>query len=138
MNTMLSVLLLAAVAATPAEVPEVRALLVTHVRFADKDREKIAATAIELLASSSSSCPAKAEDFEGAFRQCHLYVKPAKPQEIIVNRRQKVTVEELIISFPTNTGAILVRSGKEHIHFTKFGYESAKKLQELFKTASPQ
>ena len=47
---------------------EVNAVLVTHLEFTESDREKIAETAIKLLASSSSSCPTGEKGFESVTR----------------------------------------------------------------------
>ena len=46
MNTVL-LLLASVVPAEPAAVPEVRALLVTHLGFTEKDREKLADAAVK-------------------------------------------------------------------------------------------
>src|SRR5947209_5734953 len=114
MNTALF-LLLPVVAAEPAKVPEVRALLVTHLGFTEKEREKITDAAVKMLASCSSSCSSQEKDFEAIFRQCHLHVKFAKPREINVKHEgKKLKVDEFVISFPTNTGGIWVKSGDDY------------------------
>jgi len=126
---------------TPAEppaVPQVRALLVTHLGFAEKDREKITDAAAKLLSSCHSSCPSTEKDFESIFRQCHLHVKFAQPPEVAVKEGKKVKVDELIVSFPTNTGGIWVRSGDEYRYFTKFEYEPCLAIHELLKAGKPQ
>jgi hypothetical protein len=117
--------------------PQVHALLVTHLGFGDKDRDKIAETAVKLLASCSSSCPSSEKDFESIFRQCHLHVKFAKPREVTADR-QKVKVDELVVSFPTNTGGIWVRMGTDYRYFTKFACEQCIALHELLKAGKPQ
>jgi hypothetical protein len=136
MNTALF-LLLTIPAADPA-IPEVRALLVTHLGFAEKDREKIADAALKMLASCHSSCPSTEKDFESLFRQCHLHVKFAKPREVVVQRTEKVKVDELIVSFPTNIGGIWVRSGDDYRYFTKFEHENCLAINELLKAGKPQ
>ena len=140
MNALMSLLVLLPVAADPADLPQVRGLLVTHLAFEPKDREEVAATAIKLLASCHSSCPSKEEDFEKIFRQCHLHVKFSKPQEVTVehSKNRKMKVDELVVSFPTNTGGIWVRSGKDYNYFTKFEYEHCLALHELMKAGKPQ
>jgi hypothetical protein len=137
MNTALF-LLLTFTAAEPPAVPEVRALLVTHLGFTEKDREKIAAAATQLLLSCHSSCPSTEKDFESIFRQCHLHVKLAKPIDVDVKHGKKVKVDELVVSFPTNTGGIWVRSGDEYHYFTKFEYEHCLAIHELLKAGKPQ
>jgi hypothetical protein len=117
--------------------PQVRALLVTHLGFEEKDRDKIAEAAVKLLASCSSSCPSSEKDFESIFRQCHLHVKFAKPRELTADR-QKVNVDELVVSFPTNTGGIWVRIDKDYRYFTKFDCEQCLALHELLKAGKPQ
>ena len=136
MNTAF-LLLLPVLAADAPAVPEVRALLVTHLGFADKDREKLAEAAVKMLASCSSSCPSSEKGFESLFRQCHLHVKFAKPREVTADRK-KIKVDELIVSFPTNTGGIWVRSGEDYYYFTKFAYEPCLEINELLKAGKPQ
>jgi hypothetical protein len=130
-------LLLPALAADPAPVPEVRALVVTHLGFADKDREKLAEAAIKLLASCSSSCPSSEKDFQSLSKQCHLHVKFAKPREVTADRRE-IKVDELIVSFPTKTGGIWVRTGEDYHYFTKFQHEHCLEIHELLKAGKPQ
>jgi hypothetical protein len=125
-------------AAEPAARLEVRALLVTHLGFSDKDREKVAEAAVQMLASCHSSCASSAKDFESLFRQCHLYVKLAKPREVPVRDGIKIKMDEMIISFPTNTGGIWVRSGEDYYYFTKFEHERCLEIHELMKTGKPQ
>ena len=138
MNTAL-VLLLFVPAAEPATAPEVRALLVTHLGFTEPQREKLAGAAVKMLASCGSSCPSLEKDFQSLFKQCHLHVKFAKPREIAVrNERTKLKVDELIVSFPTNTGGIWVRSGDDYSYFTKFEYEHCLEINELLKSGKPQ
>jgi hypothetical protein len=135
----LAVLLAVTVVATEKDaVPDVRALLVTHLEFTDKDRAKLADTVIKLLASCGSSCPSTEKDFESIHRQCHLHVKFAKPQEVTVTRTEKVKVDELVVSFPTNTGGIWVRIGTDYRYYTKFDYEQCKAVHELLKAGKPQ
>jgi hypothetical protein len=131
-------LLLPVLAAGPAAVPEVRALLVTHLGFTDTDREQLAEAAVKLLASCHSSCPSAEKDFESLFRQCHLHVKFSKPREVTVQEGKRVKVDELIISFPTNTGGIWVRSGDDYRYFTKFEHEPVLEIHELLKRGKPQ
>jgi hypothetical protein len=132
-------LLLPVVAAEPAAVPEVRALLVTHLGFTEKEREKLADAAVKLLSSCSSSCPSKEKDFEAIFRQCHLHIKFAKPREVAVRGEgKKIQVDEFVVSFPTNTGGIWVRCGDDYSYFTKFEYEHCLKINELLKAGKPQ
>jgi hypothetical protein len=137
MNTALF-LLFPVLAAEPAAVPKVRALVVTHLGFTEKDREKLADAAARMLASCSSSCSTAEKDFESIFRQCHLHVKFAKPREVAVNGAEKVMVDELVISLPTNTGGIWVRCGKDYRYFTKFDYKSCLEIHELLKAGKPQ
>jgi hypothetical protein len=137
MNTALFLLLTFIVAEPPAG-PEVRALLVTHLGFTEKDREKIADAAAKLLSSCHSSCPSTEKDFESIFRQCHLHVKFAKPPEVTVKEGKKIKVDELVVSFPTNTGGIWVRSGDEYYYFTKFEHEACLAIQVLLKAGKPQ
>jgi hypothetical protein len=126
-------------AAEPAAVPEVRALLVTHMGFTEKDRQKLANAAVKMLSSCSSSCPSAEKDFQSIFRQCHLHVKFARPREVAVKREgKKVKVDELIISFPTNTGGIWVRTGDDYHYFTKFECEPCLEIHELLKAGKPQ
>lgn len=134
----LSLLLLAAVSADPADVPDVRALLVTHLKFEEQDREQVGAAAAAVLASCSSSCPSTGEDFEGVFRQCHLYVKFPSPREVTVRGSQKVKVDAMVISFPTNTGGVWVRSGKDYAYYTKFDYKACQALHEAMKAGKPE
>jgi hypothetical protein len=136
MNTVLF-LLLPILAADPAAGPEVRALVVTHLGFSDKDREKLADAAVKMLASCSSSCPSSEKDFESLFKQCHLHVKFAKPREVTADRK-KIKVDELIVSFPTNTGGIWVRTGEDYHYFTKFAHEHCLEIHELLKAGKPQ
>jgi hypothetical protein len=137
MYALLSLLILVPVAADPADIPQVRGLLVTHLGIEQKDREEVAATAIKLLSSCHSSCPSKEEDFEKIFRQCHLHVKFSKPQDVTVGQTQKMKVDELVVSFPTNTGGIWVRSREDYNYFTKFEYKHCLALHELMKAGKP-
>jgi len=137
MNALVCLLAFTGVGPQEASLPEVRALLVTHLGFEEKDRGKIAETAVKLLASCSSSCPSSEKDFESIFRQCHLHVKFAKPREVTADR-QKVKVDEFVVSFPTNTGGIWVRIGTDYHYFTKFACEQCLALHELLKTGKPQ
>jgi hypothetical protein len=121
----------------PAAVPEVRAVLVTHLGFTEKDREKLAKAAVKMLSSCGSSCPSSEKDFQSLFKQCHLHVKFAKPRKVTADRKT-VMVDELIVSFPTNTGGIWVRSGEDHSYFTKFEYETCLEIHELLKAGKPQ
>ena len=130
-------LLLPGLAADTAAVPEVRALLVTHLGFTEKQREKLAEAAVKMLGSCSSSCPSSEKDFESLFKQCHLHVKFAKPREVTADRK-KIRVDELIVSFPTNTGGIWVRTGEDYHYFTKFQHEPCLEIQELLKAGKPQ
>ena len=50
-------LLLPVLPADAPAVPEVRALLVTHLGFTEPQREKLAGAAVKMLASCGSSCP---------------------------------------------------------------------------------
>ena len=136
MNTAL-LLLLPVLAADSAPVPEVRALVVTHLAFADKDRKSLAEAAVKMLSSCHSSCPSSEKDFESLFKQCHLHVKFAKPREVTADRK-KVMVDELIVSFPTNTGGIWVRTGEDYHYFTKFQHEHCLEIHELLKAGKPQ
>jgi hypothetical protein len=129
--------LLPLLGAEPVAVPEVRALAVTHLRFAEKDREKLAEAAVKMLASCSSSCPSSEKDFESLLKQCHLHVKFAKPREVTADHK-KVQVDELIVSFPTNTGGIWVRTGEDYHYFTKFAHEHVLEIHELLKAGKPQ
>jgi hypothetical protein len=137
MSAFLCLLAFSVVGTQEAAVPEVRALLVTHLGFEEKDRAKIAEAAVKLLASCSSSCPSSEKDFESIFRQCHLHVKFAKPREVTADR-QKVKVDEFVVSFPTNTGGIWVRIDKDYRYFTKFACEQCLALHELLKAGKPQ
>ena len=137
MNAVVCLLALAAAGTQQAAPPQVRALLVTHLGFEEKDRDKIAEAAVKLLASCSSSCTSSEKDFESIFRQCHLHVKFAKPREVTADR-QKVNVDELVVSFPTNTGGIWVRMGTDYRYFTKFACEQCLALHELLKAGKPQ
>ena len=136
MNTAILVLL-SVFGADPASVPEVRALLVTHLGFTEKEREKLAEAGVKMLASCSSSCPSSEKDFESLFKQCHLHVKFARPREVTADRK-KIKVDELIVSFPTNTGGIWVRTGEDYHYFTKFQHEHCLEIQELLKAGKPQ
>jgi hypothetical protein len=136
MNTAI-IVLLSVLGAEPASVPEVRALLVTHLGFTEKQRENLADAAVKMLASCSSSCPSSEKDFESLFRQCHLHVKFAKPREVTADRKA-IKVDELIVSFPTNTGGIWVRTGEDYHYFTKFKHEPCLEIQELLKAGKPQ
>jgi hypothetical protein len=138
MYALLSLLILVPVAADPADIPQVRGLLVTHLGFEQKDREEVAATAIKLLSSCHSSCASKEDDFEKIFRQCHLHVKFSKPQKVTAGPTQKMKVDELVVSFPTNTGGIWVRSGEDYNYFTKFEYKHCLALHELMKAGKPE
>ena len=130
-------LLLPGLAADTAAAPEVRALLVTHLGFTEKQRELLAEAAVRMLASCSSSCPSSEKDFESLFKQCHLHVKFAKPREVTADRK-KIRVDELIVSFPTNTGGIWVRTGEDYHYFTKFQHEPCLEIHELLKAGKPQ
>jgi hypothetical protein len=136
MNTAL-VLLLSVPAAEPAREPEVRALLVTHLGFTEKQREKLAEAAVKMLSTCSSSCPSPEKDFESLFRQRHLHVKFANPRDVTADRK-RIKVDELIVSFPTNTGGIWVRTGEDYHYFTKFQPEPCLEIQELLKAGKPQ
>jgi hypothetical protein len=138
MNPFVILLALAGPAAEPVAVPQVRALLVTHLEFKEKDHERIAETAIKLLASCSSSCPTSEKDFESIFRQCHLHVGFAKPKEVTVRGTEKLQVDEFVISFPTNTGGLWVRIGTDYRYYTKFDCDPCLALHELLKTGKPQ
>ena len=130
-------LLLPVLPADAPAVPEVRALLVTHLGFTEKQREKLAEAAVKMLASCSSSCPSSEKDFESLFKQCHLHVKFAKPREVTADRK-KIKVDELIVTFPTNTGGIWVRTGEDYHYFTKFQHEPCLEIHELLKAGKPQ
>jgi hypothetical protein len=130
-------LLLPALAGDKPAVPEVRALLVTHLGFTEEQREKLAEAAVKMLASCSSSCASTEKDFESLFRQCHLHVKFAKPLEVTADHK-KIKVDEFIVSFPTNTGGIWVRTGEDYHHFTKFAPEPCLEINELLKGGKPQ
>lgn len=138
MNSFVILLALAGPAVEPADAPQVRALLVTHLGFKEKDRERIADAAIQLLSSCSSSCPTSEKDFESIFRQCHLYIRFAKPKEVTVRGTEKVQVDEFVVSFPTNTGGIWARIGTDYRYYTKFDCEPCKALHELLKAGKPQ
>jgi hypothetical protein len=138
MNATLSLLALVLAPAAPADVPRVRALAVTHLGFAEKDRTKLADTSLKLLASCSSACPSSEKDFQSLFRQCHLHVKFATAREVKARGGEKVKVDELIVSFPTNTGGIWVRSGEDYRYFTKFEYEHCLAIHELLKSGKPE
>jgi hypothetical protein len=138
MNAVL-LLLLPVIGAEAPPAPEVRALVVTHLGFTEKEREKLAETAVKLLASCSSSCPSSEKDFQSLFRQCHMHVRFPKPREVAVRgERINIKVDELIVSFPTNTGGIWVRSGDDYRYFTKFEHEHCLKIHELLKSGKPQ
>jgi hypothetical protein len=137
LNAAFLLLLLPGLPADTAAVPEVRALLVTHLGFTEKQREKLAEGAVKMLASCSSSCPSSEKDFESLFKQCHLHVKFATPREVTADRK-KIKVDELIVSFPINTGGIWVRTGEEYYYFTKFAYERCLEIHELLKAGKPQ
>jgi hypothetical protein len=137
MNALACLLAFTVFGTEEAAPPHVHAVLVTHLGFEEKDRGKIAETAVKLLASCSSSCPSSEKDFESIFRQCHLHVKFAKPREVTADR-QKVKVDELVVSFPTNTGGIWVRIDKDYRYFTKFDCEQCLALHELLKAGKPQ
>jgi len=137
MNALVCLLAFTVVGTDEAAPPQVRALLVTHLGFEEKDRDKVAEAAVKLLASCSSSCPSSEKDFDSIFRQCHLHVKFAKPREVTADR-QKVNVDELVVSFPTNTGGIWVRMGTDYRYFTKFACEQCLALHELLKAGKPQ
>ena len=137
MNAAFLLLLLPGLPADTAAVPEVRALLVTHLGFTEKQREKLAEAAVKMLGSCSSSCPSSEKDFESLFKQCHLHVKFAKPREVTADRK-KIRVDELIVSFPTNTGGIWVRTGEDYHYFTKFEHEPCLEINELLKAGKPQ
>jgi hypothetical protein len=121
-----------------AAVPDVRALLVTHLEFKEADREKIGDTAVKLLSSCSPPYSSSEEDFESIRRLCHLYVRFAKPREVTVGGADKVKVDELIVKFPTNTGRIVVRSDKEYLSYTKYDCDLCKALHEVLKAGKPQ
>src|SRR5262249_1459006 len=124
--------------AKPADAPEVHGLLATRVQFAGDDREKVSAVAVKLLASCSTvPLPCTEEDWERVFRRCHLHVKLAKPRTGTVNGREKVQVAEMVISFPTNTGGVWVRSGNDYTYFAKFAPRLCIELQGLLKAAKP-
>ena len=55
-----------------------------------------------------------------------------------VGGTDKVKVDELIVRFPTNTGRIVVRIGKDYHSYTKYDYEHCKALHELLKSGKPQ
>jgi hypothetical protein len=131
-------LLLPALAADPVAVPEVRALLVTHLGFTEKQREKLAGAAVKMLSGCHSSCPSSEKDFQSLFKQCHLHVRFARPREVSVREGKKLKVDELIVSFPTNTGGIWVRCGEDYGYFTKFEHESCLDIHELLKAGKPQ
>jgi hypothetical protein len=131
------VVLVSVLGAEPASVPEARALLVTHLGFTERQREKLAEAAVKMLGSCSSSCPSSEKDFASLFKQCHLHVKFAKPREVTADRK-KIKVDELIVSFPTNTGGIWVRTGEDYHYFTKFAHEPCLEIQELLKAGKPQ
>jgi hypothetical protein len=137
MNALLFLVAVAALQPEKAAVPEVRALLVTHLEFKEKDREKIAETALKLLSSCSPPCSSTEKDFESIRRQCHLYVKFGKPREVKAGRENTVKVDELIVSFPTNTGGIWVRIDKDYYYYTKFDCDLCKVLHELLKAGKP-
>ena len=67
-----------------------------------------------------------------------MHVRFAKPREVAVKEGTKVKVDELIISFPTNTGGIWVRSGDDYHYYTKFEHEHCLAIHELLKTGKPQ
>jgi hypothetical protein len=99
----------------------------------------LAGAAVKLLASCGSSCPSSEKDFQSLFKQCHLHVRFAEPREIAVkNERLKLKVDELIVSFPTNTGGIWLRSGDDYSYFTKFDPEPCLEINELIKSGQPQ
>src|SRR5262249_8392328 len=137
MNAVVCLLALAAAGTEQAAAPQVRSLLVTHLGFEEKDRDKIAAAAVKLLARCRYSCPFSETDFESIFRQCHLDGKFAEPREVTADR-QKVKVDEFVVSFPTNTGGIWVRTGTDYRYFTKFDCEQCLALHELLKAGKPQ
>src|SRR5262249_55071603 len=133
MTTLACLLALTALEPEKSSVPEVCALLVTHLEFKEQDREKIADAAIKLLSSCSPPCASTEEAFESIRRQCHLHVRFAKPREVKVGQEDKVKVDELIISFPTNSGGIWVRIDKDYRYYTKFDCDLCKSLHELLK-----
>jgi hypothetical protein len=138
MNMVLALLASALVGADQPDIPQVRALLVTHLGFTEKDREKLAEASLKMLASCASSCPSTEKGFESLFQQCHLHVRFACPREVTVRGTEKVKVDELIVSFPTNRGGIWVRSGEDYFYFCKFEHEHCLAINELLKAGKPQ
>ena len=60
-----------------------------------------------------------------------------RPREVTVKGADKVRVDELVISFPTNSGGVWVRTGTDYQYFTKFDPEYCKALHELLKAGKP-
>jgi hypothetical protein len=134
MYATVALVVLAGLAERAPEAPDVRGLIATPVHFNGAAREKAAATALELLASCSYSTASTEEDWAKVFRQCHLHVRLPRPRTVAVGD-DKVKVEELLISFPTNSGGIWVRSGEDFTYFAKFDFTVCKRLQELLQAA---
>ncbi|MFN0058745.1 MAG: DUF5329 family protein [Planctomycetota bacterium] len=121
-----------------ARVFEVNALLAAAVQFDGVARDSVAAAGLELL--ESSSCPegVTEEDWAEAQRRCHLAIRFAEPRSALVNRTNKLLVDELLIPFPlTATGRLFVRSDGKLVGYAKYSQALSGKMQSLLKDAQP-
>lgn len=116
--------------------PEVSGVLATSVRFPSDSRERIVNAGLELLESCHHSAKADEQKWSNALDACHVRIKFPVPRAVVVNGRQKVTVSEMVITFPLcSTGYIVVRSEERFWYFAKFS-GSGEKLQESLKGAT--
>jgi hypothetical protein len=138
MNVIVACLLLTASAAGPPDgLVEVKGLIATRVQFGGDAREKVASAGLDLLRSCTHSATASEEDWLKALHKCHLDIKFTTPRNLIVNRSEKITVAEMLITFPLASGGIWVRSGERYTHFAKFDPQLCIKIQELLGEAKP-
>jgi hypothetical protein len=135
MNVILALPLLAAWQAPAA--PQVDGLVAVNVKFQEKSAAKVATTTLQLLQSCVHSSPSSKEEWRRARQKLHIHVKFPKPKTVTVKAFGKIRLEELLVTLPTNTGGIWVRSRETYTYYAKFDFRISEKLQPLLRDAVP-
>ncbi|HYS53174.1 MAG TPA: hypothetical protein VER58_05345 [Thermoanaerobaculia bacterium] len=117
--------------------PRVTGRLATDVTFSDESAREIAVAATKVLESCRYSASSTEDDFVQAKRGCHIDVLFAKPLLVTVNRKEAVTVRELVVVFPLASGGFLIRTSTGYRYFSKFT-DSGQELQRLLAHATPR
>jgi len=116
--------------------PKVTGNIATRVEFKDAASEKVAETAVALLASCRHKDGERADWDDlllAAANKCFLHVRLPKPRPIATVTGEKLKATELLVLLPLNTGSIYVRSGDKASRFAKYDHQVCVRLQELLK-----